>query len=71
MNAYLRPLVSCRLYTTLIRLRKKDFGEIEKIKHTVKRMFTLELCIALFVCVHRLYLLCVVVHVIITVCLCA
>ena len=25
MNAYLRPLVSCCLYTTIIRLKKKDF----------------------------------------------
>ena len=30
MDAYLRPLVSCCLITTIIRLRKKDFGEIEK-----------------------------------------
>ena len=47
MVAYLRPLVSCRLYTTIIRQRKKDFGEIKKkkSKNTVKRMLTLELCL--------------------------
>ena len=30
MDACLRPLVSCRLYMTIIRQRKKDFEEIEK-----------------------------------------
>ena len=25
IDAYLQPLVSCRIYTTIIRLRKKDF----------------------------------------------
>ena len=50
MYAYLQPLVSCCLYTTIIRQKKKDFGEIEKIeKDSVKRMFTLELRISLFV----------------------
>ena len=28
MDIYMRPLVLCRLYTTIIRLRKKDFCEI-------------------------------------------
>ena len=36
MNAYLRPLVLCRLFTTIIRQRKKDNGEIEKIEKTEK-----------------------------------
>ena len=30
MDAYLQPLVSRHLYTTIIRQKKKDFGEIEK-----------------------------------------
>ena len=42
MGAYLRPLVSCRLYTSIIRQKNKDFGEIEKIENIVKRMVTLE-----------------------------
>ena len=32
MVAYLRPLVSFCLYTKIIWLKKKDFGEIEKFK---------------------------------------
>ena len=31
IDAYLRPLVSCRLYTAVIRQKKKDFVEMEKI----------------------------------------
>ena len=31
MDAYLRQLVSCRLYATIMRQKKKGFGEIEKI----------------------------------------
>ena len=31
MEAYLRPLVSCRLYSAIIK-QKKDFREIEKIE---------------------------------------
>ena len=31
MEAYLRPLVLCPLYRTIIRQRKKDFEEIEKV----------------------------------------
>ena len=30
MDAYLRPLVSWHLYMTIIRQRKKGFGEIKK-----------------------------------------
>ncbi len=29
MDAFLRPLISCLLYTTILRQKKKDFGEIE------------------------------------------
>ena len=50
-DTYLQPLVSCCLYTAIIRLRKKDSGEIEKIEKIVKRMFTLELSITLCACV--------------------
>ena len=32
MVAYLRQLVSCRLYTTIIRQKKKDFGRTKKEK---------------------------------------
>ena len=32
MDAYLQPLVSCRLYTSIIRQRKKDLIEIEKFE---------------------------------------
>ena len=40
MDAYLRPLVSCRLHMTIIRQRKKDFGEIGKIeKYSQKNVY--------------------------------
>ena len=32
MDAYLRLLVSCRLIMTIIRQKKKEIGEIEKIE---------------------------------------
>ena len=32
MGAYLRPLVSWLLYTAIIWQKKKDFGEIGKIR---------------------------------------
>ena len=32
MGAYLRPLVSSRLYMTIVRQKKKDFGAVEKIQ---------------------------------------
>ena len=39
MVTYLRILVSCRLYTTIIRQRKKDLEEIEKIeKYSIVRI---------------------------------
>ena len=37
MGAYMRPLVSCCLYTTIIRQKKKDFGEIEKIEIYIQK----------------------------------
>ena len=58
MDAYLQPLVSCRLITTIIRLRKKDIGEIEKIKKysqkngkVVYNSFCVCVCVCVFVCV--------------------
>ena len=38
MNAFLRPLFSCRLYTIIIRQRKKDFGESKQSQNTIKRL---------------------------------
>ena len=32
MDAYLQPLVSCRLYIAIIRQKNKDLGKIEKIE---------------------------------------
>ena len=32
MDAYLQPLVSCRLYRAIIRQKKKNFGEIQNIE---------------------------------------
>ena len=32
MDSYLQPLVPCCLYTAVIRQKKKDFEEIEKIE---------------------------------------
>ena len=32
MDAYLQPQCSCHLIMTIIRQRKKDIGEIERIK---------------------------------------
>ena len=52
MGAYLRPLVSRRLNTTIIGQKKKDFGKIENIEKIVKRMFTLELLIRLCACMY-------------------
>ena len=33
MGAYLRPVISCCFYTAIIKQKKKDFGEIEKIEN--------------------------------------
>ena len=43
MDVYQQPLVSCRLYTTIIRQSKKDFREIEIIEKYSQKMLTLEL----------------------------
>ena len=81
-GAYLWPLVSCRHRTSIIRQKKKDFGETEKSKNTTKRTFTLELRITLLcvcararvcvsVCVDYIcQLLCVVVYVVVSMCVC-
>ena len=39
MDAYLRPPVSYRLYTTIIRQKNKDFGEIEKVEKSFINRF--------------------------------
>ena len=41
MGGYLRPVASCRFYTAIIRLKKKDFGEIEKIEKIQSKDFLL------------------------------
>ena len=41
MAAYLRPLVSGRLITTIISQRKKNIREIEKSKNPIKSMLAL------------------------------
>ena len=56
MEDCLRQQVSCCLIMMIIRQRKKDIGEIEKIKeykNAVKRK--LRLCITLYVCVCLIY----------------
>ena len=53
MDAYLQPLLSCRLYTTIFWQKKKDLGENKKNrKNTVKWMFTLGMRGKTFVCVY-------------------
>ena len=62
MDANLRLLVSCHLCMTIIRQKKERFWRNRK--DTVKRMFTLELCISL--CVYGLYLgivVCAALHI--------
>ena len=39
MDAYLRPPIPCRLYTTIIWQKKKDFGEIERIEKFSQKNF--------------------------------
>ena len=63
MDAYLQPLVSGCVYTTINRQRKKKCLEIsKKSKNTVKRMLPLELrigyvrvCVCVCVCVVLIY----------------
>ena len=71
MDAYLRSLVLCRLYTTIIRQIKKDLGEIEKReKYCQKNVYVritynpLSVCVVGYICV----LLCVVIYVIVSMC---
>ena len=57
MDAYVRLLVSCRLYTTIIRQKKKDFGEIEQIKKYSQKNFYVRIAYnSLCLCVGGLYL---------------
>ena len=68
MDAYLRPLVSYCLYTTIIRKKKKDFGEIEKIEKLQSKE-RVHLCVC--VCVEYISVsLCVVMYVILSMCVC-
>ena len=39
MDAYLQPLVLCRLYTAIIRQKKKDSVDIEKIEKIQSNIF--------------------------------
>ena len=75
MYSYLRQLVWSLLYTKIIWQRKKDFVEMKnRIKNTVKRMFTIEFFMCMCVggwgaCVDSFcVLLCVVVYEIVCVC---
>ena len=56
MDAYLRQVVSCCVYTTIIRQRKKDFREIEKYcqKDVYFRIAYNSFCVCM--CLYRLYL---------------
>ena len=71
MGAYLWPLVSCSFITKIIRLRKKNIGEIKKTEKYSEK-FTLGMYITLCVCVvdYIYVLLCVVVYGIICRCIC-
>ena len=51
MDAYLQPLVSSRLKTTIFRQKKNGFGEIANFEKYSQNMFMLELHISLCVCV--------------------
>ena len=51
MGAYLRPHVSRRLITTIIRQRKKDIGEIEKCSQKNVRIMYNSSCVCIYVCV--------------------
>ena len=75
MEAYLRPLVSCCLYTTIIRQKKKDLGEIEKIeKYSEKNVYVRIAynfwCVCVCVCIDYIcILLCVAIYVIASMCM--
>ena len=51
MDADLQSLVSCRLYMTIIKQRKKDFGEIEKVEKYCQKNFYVNITYNSFVCV--------------------
>ena len=65
MDSYLRPLVSCRLITTIIRQRNKDVREIKKIKKYSQKNIYVGIvyncvgvcrCVCMCMCQSRLYL---------------
>ena len=65
-HGYLWPLISCCLYTTIIRQRKKDFGEIEKIgkyseKNVYVRIALTHLCMCVCVCMCVSVCVCVLI----------
>ena len=72
MEAYLQPLVSCHLYTAIIRQKKKNLEKSKILKDIVKIIFTLELRIILvYVCGGYIFImLYVVVYVCVCVCVC-
>ena len=49
MGAYLRPLVSYRLYMTIIWQKKTDLGEIQKSKKYSQKN--------VYVCMYKIYML--------------
>ena len=51
MDVYIRLEVSCRLITTIIRQRKKDIGEIEKIEIYSQKNLRI-VCVCMCVCVY-------------------
>ena len=55
MDVYLWPLVSCRLFTTIIRQRNKDIWKIEKIEKYTQRngwfVYNSFLCVCMYVCI--------------------
>ena len=55
MDAYLQPLVSCRLNTTIIRQKKEDFGGIEKISYKDDMPLNMCVCVCVCVCVKSYY----------------
>ena len=65
MDADLRPLDSCCLYTTITTLKKKDLGEIEKKKIEKYSQCIHYNCVQLFICVSLCVdYICVLLHVI-------
>ena len=79
MEAYLRPLVSCRVPVSVICVRKKVFGKIEKNRKIQSKAVyvrvayksLVRVCVCVCVCVEYIcVLLYLVVYVIVCVCVC-